>query len=104
MIIYGKVTHDIFHSIDGTFHIVAVLRDGHKRTLPAVYVGEDPPKPLKTVSYEFRGEEEDHPKYGKRFRIDTFKRSDVKMKTPFDSLNRHTKRVEQDANKHMRDL
>lgn len=101
MIVYGKVTHDIYHSPDGTFHIFNIRRHGGQ-PLVATYHGEDPPKPLKTVEYEFRGEETVHPRYGKQLAVDTYTRSDVKGEVR--RGNAKMRRLEQDANKHMRDL
>lgn len=77
MIVYGKVTHDIFHSADGTYHIFNIRRHGGQ-PLVGTYTGESPPTPLKTVEYEFHGEEVTHPKYGKQFAVESYTRSTVK--------------------------
>ena len=101
MIVYGKVTHTIFRSEDGGFHIFNIRCHGGK-PLVATYYGEDPPKPLKTVEYEFRGEEVEHPKYGKQLAVDSYRRSDVKGEGI--RGNSKLRKLEQDANKHMRNL
>lgn len=101
MIVYGKVTHSIFDSNDGNFHIFNILVHGGK-PLVATYVGDDTPKPLKTVEYEFRGEEVTHPKYGKQLSVTSYGRSTVKGETR--SLNRHLKKYADASTKHMNDL
>jgi|AntRauTorcE11898_2_1112593.scaffolds.fasta_scaffold42762_1 hypothetical protein len=94
MVILGKVTHDIFHSEDDSFHIVAVMKDGASRTIPATYVGMDPPVPRPRIVYEFHGEEEVHPKYGKRFAIESYGKSKEKISQPMESMNRHMKKLD----------
>lgn len=101
MIVYGKVTHDIFHAPDGSFHIVCIRRHGGDQMV-GTYYGEEPPTPRKTIEYEFRGEETVHPKYGKQFAIENYQRSDVKGDGP--KISRRVKKFEDDVNKHMRDL
>jgi hypothetical protein len=101
MIVYGKVTHDIFHSADGLYHIFNIRRHGGQ-PLVATYTGDAPPKPLKTVEYEFHGEEAVHPKYGKQFAVTSYCRSTVKGESP--ALNYRLKRLDQTAAHHMRDL
>lgn len=101
MIVFGKVTHDIFHSQDGMYHVFNIRRHGGQ-FLVATYVGDDPPKPMKTVEYEFRGDEIDHSKYGKQLSVTTYRRSTVKGEPK--SINRKLKKFEQDMLQHMKDL
>lgn len=101
MIVYGKVTHDIFHSADGTYHVFNIRRHGGQ-PLVGIYTGDTPPKPLKTVEYEFRGEEINHPKYGKQLVVESYERSTVKGDSP--ATTRRLKSFEQTADRHMKDL
>lgn len=101
MIVYGKVTHSIFDSTDGNYHIFNILKYGGK-PLVATYVGDNPPKPMKTVEYEFRGEEVIHPKYGKQFSVDTYARSTVKGRTR--GASRKIQDLDKQAMKHMNNL
>jgi len=101
MIVYGKVTHGIFHSQDGSYHVFNIRLPGG-RPLVATYVGIDPPQPRKTVEYEFRGDEVIHPKYGRQLAVTTYCRSNVK--TEGLHLSRNLKNFEDEVNKHMRDL
>lgn len=101
MIIIGKVTHVIFTSADGGYHIFNVLVHGGKPRV-ATYVGIDPPKPMKTIQYEFRGEEATHPKYGKQFSVSAYVRSNAK--STVERGGRHLKKLEQAAQQHMNTL
>lgn len=100
MIVYGRVTHYIFQSEDKSYYILAITKHGGGKMV-ATYAGTEPPKPLKTVEYEFRGELYNHPKYGKQFKIESFERSKVKNQM---SESRSLRGISIDAKKHLNDL
>ena len=52
MIVFGKLTKQIFSNED--FQIYLFTMSGGKR-ITAIYHGETPPKPLKTVQYQLNG-------------------------------------------------
>ena len=101
MIVFGKVTHYLFHSADNMYHVFNIRRHGGA-PLVATYRGPTPPEALKTVEYEFRGEEVEHPKYGKQIAVISYSRSTAKGNPR--SSNRHIKKLEQDAAQHMKNL
>lgn len=101
MVVFGKVTHSIFDSEDGTFHIFNIRRHGGQ-PLVAVYRGENPPKAMKTIEYEFHGEEVKHPKYGTQLEVHSYCRSHAKGESKVG--NRRLRKLEQDAANHMRNL
>jgi hypothetical protein len=101
MSVFGKVTHSIIDSEDGTFHIFNILKHGGT-PLVATYVGIDPPTPMKTVEYEFRGDDAVHPKYGKQFSVNTYTRSTVKGKSPTPS--KIVTDLDKQARNHMNNL
>lgn len=77
MILIAKIKKVIFEK-DGYY--VYAGHCGHSLTL--IYRGDSPPKPLKTVDYHLTGEYI-ITKYGKSFKIETFKRAgNIKVHSP----------------------
>ena len=60
-LIYNKDDYYIFSAFSG-------------ESFAAVYIGDNPPKPLKTVEYQINGEISKHAKYGKQFKIEAYKK------------------------------
>lgn len=71
---FGKLLSKTFESEDKKYHVFKLrCHGGHYTT--AIYRGIDAPTALKTVEYELHGGWTTHPKYGKQFRIDQYRRA-----------------------------
>lgn len=72
---FAHLIHKTFTNDEGSFHLYRMRCHGG-RWYSAIYIGNNPPKALKTVEYELTGEWQTHPTYGKQFRIQEYKRSE----------------------------
>lgn len=72
----GKLLKKFFSSDDNAFHAFSLKCHGGQYTT-AVYIGTNPPKPLKSVNYLLKGEWITHPKHGKQFKIISYEREQL---------------------------
>lgn len=92
---FGKLVQRTFSSEDGQFNLYRLHCTGGKWS-SAVYIGDKPPKALKTVEYQLHGNWNTHPRYGRQFVIDSHQRADKDPhKTERSILNRSIKTIEQ---------
>ena len=92
---FGKLVKQIYSSSNGMFNVYQ-LRCGGGRYETAIFVGDQPPKALKTVEYQLQGRWENHPKYGQQFLIETYQRSNFEpqFQKEHELLNRSIKAID----------
>lgn len=94
-ILIAKLPRKTFSSADGAFNLY-FMRIAGGQWESAVYIGDSPPKALKTVEYQLTGEWEvnERNRSGKQFRIHSWQRY-VKAEHPADLA------ISQHLNKHL---
>ena len=70
---YGKLVKKIYTSDNGHFHVFALRLHGGDYGV-AIFRGDNPPKPLRTVTYCLQGKWTTHARYGQLFQIDSYTR------------------------------
>ena len=71
-ILIAKIVRERFNN-GHDYHVFTISIGGGEYPA-AIYQGIDPPEVLKTVEYQLTGEWKRHPKWGKQFIIESYKR------------------------------
>lgn len=91
---FAKLVQHTYSSDDGKFNLYRMRCTGGAWET-AVYVGDNPPKALKTVEYKLYGKWVKHPTHGNEFFIESYQRADKdELKPERPILNKAIKHID----------
>lgn len=91
---FAKLVQKTYSTEDGQFNLYRMRCSGGAWE-SAVYVGDNPPKALKTVEYQLSGHWYNHPEHGKQFMIESYRRPEDPLKGERSVLNKSIKNIDQ---------